>query len=82
LYSFPGSNSEPVSQAGTSDFQWDHAQPPVDDEWSGLNGLSSADPSSDWNAPAEEWGNWVDEEKIASVPQTEEIPDVQKVKGD
>ncbi|XP_065485351.1 protein LYRIC [Caloenas nicobarica] len=75
-----GSNSESVSQAGTSDFQWDlsHAQPPVDDEWSGLNGLSSADPSSDWNAPAEEWGNWVDEEKAASVPQPEDIPDVQK----
>uniref|UniRef100_A0A8C4V762 Metadherin n=1 Tax=Falco tinnunculus TaxID=100819 RepID=A0A8C4V762_FALTI len=75
-----GSNSESVSQAGASDFQWDlsHAQPPVDDEWSGLNGLSSADPSSDWNAPAEEWGNWVDEEKVASVPQPEEIPDVQK----
>uniref|UniRef100_A0A8C3K891 Metadherin n=1 Tax=Calidris pygmaea TaxID=425635 RepID=A0A8C3K891_9CHAR len=75
-----GSNSESVSQAGTSDFQWDlsHAQPPVDDEWSGLNGLSSADPSSDWNAPAEEWGNWVDEEKVASVPQPVEISDVQK----
>ncbi|XP_010137156.1 PREDICTED: protein LYRIC, partial [Buceros rhinoceros silvestris] len=75
-----GSNSESVSQAGASDFQWDlsHAQPPVDDEWSGLNGLSSADPSSDWNAPAEEWGNWVDEEKVASVPQPEEISDVQK----
>uniref|UniRef100_A0A8B9G154 Metadherin n=1 Tax=Amazona collaria TaxID=241587 RepID=A0A8B9G154_9PSIT len=80
LFTPIGSNSESVSQAGTSDFQWDlsHAQAPVDDEWSGLNGLSSADPSSDWNAPAEEWGNWVDEEKVASVPQTEEIPDVQK----
>ncbi|KAM4908164.1 protein LYRIC isoform 1-T1 [Sylvia borin] len=76
-----GSNSESVSQAGTSDFQWDlsHAQPPVDDEWSGLNGLSSADPSSDWNAPAEEWGNWVDEEKVASVPQREERSDTQKI---
>ncbi|XP_010285406.1 PREDICTED: protein LYRIC [Phaethon lepturus] len=75
-----GPNSESVSQAGTSDFQWDlsHPQPPVDDEWSGLNGLSSADPSSDWNAPAEEWGNWVDEEKVGSVPQPEEISDVQK----
>ncbi|XP_065609027.1 protein LYRIC isoform X2 [Cyrtonyx montezumae] len=76
-----GSNSESVSQAGTSDFPWDlsHAQPPVDDEWSGLNGLSSADPSSDWNAPAEEWGNWVDEEKVASVPQPKEaLSDVQK----
>nr|XP_009941854.1 PREDICTED: protein LYRIC [Opisthocomus hoazin] len=82
LFTPIGTNSESVSQAGTSDFQWDlsHAQPPVDDEWSGLNGLSSADPSSDWNAPAEEWGNWVDEEKVASVPQPEEISDVQKVK--
>ncbi|KAM6376261.1 protein LYRIC isoform 3-T3 [Alca torda] len=80
LFNPIGSNSESVSQAGTSDFQWDlsHAQPPVDDEWSGLNGLSSADPSSDWNAPAEEWGNWVDEEKVASVPQPEEISDIQK----
>ncbi|XP_064363764.1 protein LYRIC isoform X3 [Dromaius novaehollandiae] len=76
-----GSNSESAAQAGASDFQWDlsHAQPPVDDEWSGLNGLSSADPSSDWNAPAEEWGNWVDEEKVACVPQPEETSsDVQK----
>ncbi|XP_015711589.1 protein LYRIC isoform X2 [Coturnix japonica] len=81
LFTPIGSNSESVSQAGTSDFPWDlsHAQPPVDDEWSGLNGLSSADPSSDWNAPAEEWGNWVDEEKVASVPQPEEaLSDVQK----
>ncbi|NWU66312.1 LYRIC protein, partial [Pterocles burchelli] len=83
LFTPIGSNNESVSQAGTSDFQWDlsHAQPPVDDEWSGLNGLSSADPSSDWNAPAEEWGNWVDEDKVASVPQPVEISDVQKVKG-
>ncbi|XP_010226146.1 PREDICTED: protein LYRIC, partial [Tinamus guttatus] len=76
-----GSNNESASQAATSDFQWDlsHAQAPVDDEWSGLNGLSSADPSSDWNAPAEEWGNWVDEEKVAPVPQPEEASsDVQK----
>ncbi|NWU97341.1 LYRIC protein, partial [Upupa epops] len=84
LFTPMGSNSESVSQAGTSDFQWDlsNAQPPVDDEWSGLNGLSSADPSSDWNAPAEEWGNWVDEEKAASVSQPEERCDIQKVKGD
>uniref|UniRef100_A0A8C5X0P0 Metadherin n=1 Tax=Malurus cyaneus samueli TaxID=2593467 RepID=A0A8C5X0P0_9PASS len=83
LFTPIGSTSESVSQAGTSDFQWDlsHAQPPVDDEWSGLNGLSSADPTSDWNAPAEEWGNWVDEEKVASIPQREERSDIQKVKG-
>ncbi|XP_008166570.2 protein LYRIC isoform X1 [Chrysemys picta bellii] len=46
------------------------------------DGLSSADPSSDWNAPAEEWGNWVDEEK-ASIPQPEEpLSDVQKASDD
>lgn len=44
------------------------------------DGLSSTDPSSDWNAPAEEWGNWVEEEKAPSVQQTEEaLPEVQKV---
>uniref|UniRef100_A0A8C6XD43 Metadherin n=1 Tax=Naja naja TaxID=35670 RepID=A0A8C6XD43_NAJNA len=36
------------------------------------DGLSSADPSSDWNAPAEEWGNWVEEENPPSIPQLEE----------
>uniref|UniRef100_A0A8D2QGY5 Metadherin n=1 Tax=Zonotrichia albicollis TaxID=44394 RepID=A0A8D2QGY5_ZONAL len=44
-----------------------------------IDGLSSADPSSDWNAPAEEWGNWVDEEKVAAVPQREERSDTQKI---
>ncbi|XP_067393052.1 protein LYRIC isoform X2 [Emydura macquarii macquarii] len=80
-----GSSNEPVTQPGTSDFPWDlsRSQPHVDDEWSGLNGLSSADPSSDWNAPAEEWGNWVDEEKVSSVPQPEEpLSDVQKASDD
>ncbi|XP_007056054.3 protein LYRIC [Chelonia mydas] len=80
-----GSSNEPVTQPGASDFQWDlsRSQPHVDDEWSGLNGLSSADPSSDWNAPAEEWGNWVDEEKAASIPQPEEpLSDIQKASDD
>ncbi|XP_062346419.1 protein LYRIC isoform X5 [Cinclus cinclus] len=44
-----------------------------------IDGLSSADPSSDWNAPAEEWGNWVDEEKVTSVPQREVRSDTQKI---
>ncbi|XP_039184864.1 protein LYRIC isoform X1 [Crotalus tigris] len=77
-----GSNSESVSQPSTTDFQWDlnRNQAPVDDEWSGLNGLSSADPTSDWNAPAEEWGNWVEEENPPSIPQLEEVlSETQKV---
>ncbi|XP_030743594.1 protein LYRIC isoform X4 [Echinops telfairi] len=47
--------------------------------FSGIDGLSSADPSSDWNAPAEEWGNWVDEERTALLKPQETIPEDQKV---
>ncbi|XP_012929597.1 protein LYRIC isoform X3 [Heterocephalus glaber] len=79
-----GSTAEPVSQSTTSDYQWDVSrnQPYIDDEWSGLNGLSSADPSSDWNAPAEEWGNWVDEERASLLKFQEPPPDDQKVSDD
>ncbi|XP_051699895.1 protein LYRIC isoform X4 [Oryctolagus cuniculus] len=79
-----GSTAEPVSQSTTSDYQWDVSrnQPYIDDEWSGLNGLSSADPSSDWNAPAEEWGNWVDEERASLLKSQESIPDDQKISDD
>ncbi|XP_038601567.1 protein LYRIC [Tachyglossus aculeatus] len=79
-----GSSGEPVSQPTASDFQWDLSrnQPHVDDEWSGLNGLTSADPSSDWNAPAEEWGNWVDEEKALHRKAQEPVPKVQKISDD
>ncbi|XP_044524481.1 protein LYRIC isoform X4 [Gracilinanus agilis] len=41
----------------------------------GIDGLSSADPSSDWNAPAEEWGNWVDEEKASFLKSQELVHD-------
>ncbi|XP_051058568.1 protein LYRIC isoform X3 [Phodopus roborovskii] len=79
-----GSTAEPVSQSTTSDYQWDVSrnQPYIDDEWSGLNGLSSADPSSDWNAPAEEWGNWVDEERASLLKSQEPIPNDQRVSDD
>ncbi|XP_023555702.1 protein LYRIC isoform X1 [Octodon degus] len=79
-----GSTAEPISQSTTSDYQWDVSrnQPYIDDEWSGLNGLSSADPSSDWNAPAEEWGNWVDEERASLLKSQESAPDDQKVSDD
>uniref|UniRef100_A0A8C8ZPA4 Metadherin n=1 Tax=Prolemur simus TaxID=1328070 RepID=A0A8C8ZPA4_PROSS len=84
IFSDIGSTAEPVSQSTTSDYQWDVSrnQPYIDDEWSGLNGLSSADPSSDWNAPAEEWGNWVDEERASLLKSQEPIPDNQKVSDD
>ncbi|XP_077023402.1 protein LYRIC isoform X4 [Tamandua tetradactyla] len=81
IFSGIGTAAEPVSQSATSDYQWDVSrnQPYIDDEWSGLNGLSSADPSSDWNAPAEEWGNWVDEERASLLKSQEPIPGDQKV---
>ncbi|XP_029078488.1 protein LYRIC isoform X2 [Monodon monoceros] len=84
IFSGIGSTAEPVSQSTTSDYQWDVSrnQPYIDDEWSGLNGMSSADPSSDWNAPAEEWGNWVDEERASLQKSQEPIPDDQKVSDD
>ncbi|XP_055980908.1 LOW QUALITY PROTEIN: protein LYRIC [Sorex fumeus] len=84
LFSGIGSPAEPVSQSATSDYQWDVSrnQPYIDDEWSGLNGLSSADPSSDWNAPAEEWGNWVDEGRASLLKSQEPGPDDQKVSDD
>lgn len=84
IFSGIGSTAEPVSQSTTCDYQWDVSrnQPYVDDEWSGLNGLSSADPSSDWNAPAEEWGNWVDEDRASLLKSQEPISNDQKVSDD
>ncbi|XP_043921867.1 protein LYRIC [Protopterus annectens] len=75
--------TEPSTQPVVPDHQWDAALAPVEDEWSGLNGLSSADPSSDWNAPSEEWGHWVEEEAAPS-PQIEEpvTSEVQKISDD
>lgn len=84
IFSGIGSTAEPVSQSTTSDYQWDVSrnQPYIDDEWSGLNGLSSADPSSDWNAPAEEWGNWVDEDRASLLKSQEPISNDQKDSDD
>ncbi|KAM5158186.1 protein LYRIC [Mantella aurantiaca] len=73
--------SDPVSQSNASEWE---ATPndPIDDEWSGLNGMSSGDPSSDWNAPAEEWGNFGEEEPVPP-PQIEEAEqEISKVSDD
>ncbi|XP_067834102.1 metadherin a [Heptranchias perlo] len=72
---------EPASQPTTNDHQRDANPAPssIDDAWSGINGISTADPNSDWNAPTEEWGNWLVEE-AASTPQPEEtVAEVQKL---
>ncbi|XP_036348118.2 protein LYRIC isoform X7 [Ochotona princeps] len=50
--------------------------------FSGIDGLSSADPSSDWNAPAEEWGNWVDEERASLLKSQDAVADDQKISDD
>ncbi|KAK3511952.1 hypothetical protein QTP70_027570 [Hemibagrus guttatus] len=57
------------------------------DEWSGFNGLGAADPSSDWNAPTELWGNY--DEPKPETPVAQEAPisqlqesDDDKDKGD
>ncbi|XP_018123650.1 protein LYRIC isoform X2 [Xenopus laevis] len=80
LNSIPASVTEPISQPATSETQWDSApnEPCIDDEWSGPNGLNSSDPTSDWNAPAEEWGNCGEEEPV-DVPQAEEPEQLTKV---
>ncbi|XP_075438785.1 protein LYRIC [Ascaphus truei] len=75
--------SDPVSQPNAPDNQWNETpnEPEMDDEWSGLNGSSSAEVCSDWNAPAEEWGNWGEEEP-APVPQPEEPEQEAQVSDD
>ncbi|XP_052603549.1 protein LYRIC isoform X5 [Peromyscus californicus insignis] len=50
--------------------------------FSGIDGLSSADPSSDWNAPAEEWGNWVDEERASLLKSQEPVLNDQRISDD
>lgn len=82
--SVSASVGDPVAQPSASDSQWEATptEPNIDDEWSGLNGPSSADPSSDWNAPAEEWGNYGEEEPVLP-PQIEETEqEVPKVSDD
>ncbi|XP_038832501.1 protein LYRIC-like isoform X5 [Salvelinus namaycush] len=56
-------------------------EPQVEDEWSGLNGdgsAATADGCSDWNAPAEVWGNY--EELPAPVVAALEEPLPETVK--
>ncbi|XP_034384606.1 protein LYRIC-like isoform X2 [Cyclopterus lumpus] len=70
LVSLPGlgvSTAEPVP---VSNLPW-LSQPRVEDEWSGHNG-GSVDPSSDWNAPSEAWGNY--EEPTPETPPALEKP--------
>ncbi|KAM9493999.1 metadherin a isoform 3-T3 [Clarias gariepinus] len=46
--------------------------PTTTDEWSGFNGLGATDPSSDWSAPTELWGNY--DEPKPEKPAAQETP--------
>ncbi|XP_063041448.1 metadherin a [Engraulis encrasicolus] len=56
---------ESISQPST-DLQWDNLAPV--DEWSAFNGLAPVDPTSDWNAPTELWGNYEEPAVDLSTP--------------
>ncbi|XP_029920024.1 metadherin a [Myripristis murdjan] len=80
-FSMLGLNAtEPISNS--VDLKWAN-QPNVDDEWSGFNGMAAVDPSSDWNAPAEHWGNY-EEAPVLVTPasQPKEQPVLNKVSED
>ncbi|XP_056618093.1 protein LYRIC [Triplophysa dalaica] len=70
----------PVSISGLTAvpvLSWGPQQSPVqvDDEWSGLNS-APADPLCDWNAPSEEWGNYVEKQSASPVPLEQPITEV------
>ncbi|XP_062302138.1 metadherin a isoform X1 [Osmerus eperlanus] len=80
-FSVPGMNttaSEPKPHF-PADRQRDN-QPACEDVWS--NGIDAADPSSDWNAPTELWGNYEEPvvvEAAAPPPQEQAAPQVGQV---
>ncbi|KAF7668379.1 hypothetical protein LDENG_00017780 [Lucifuga dentata] len=72
--------TEPTSNS--ADLQWG-SHPDIDDEWSGFNGTAAVDPSSDWNAPAEPWGNYEEASVLETpAPPLKEQPVPNKVSED
>ncbi|XP_037329854.2 metadherin a isoform X1 [Pungitius pungitius] len=58
-------------------------RPDVDDEWSGYNGKAAADPSCDWNAPEEHWGNYEEPPVlVTAAPLLKDQPVPNKVSED
>ncbi|XP_042346375.1 protein LYRIC-like isoform X3 [Plectropomus leopardus] len=77
LVSLTGLGVSPAEPQPVSDLTW-LSQPRVDDEWSGLNG-SSVDPSSDWDAPAEAWGNYEEPTPEPPPALVQPLPEPAKV---
>ncbi|XP_026012326.1 metadherin a isoform X1 [Astatotilapia calliptera] len=80
-FSMLGLNTtDPISNS--VDLQW-ASRPKVNDEWSGFNGMAAADPSSDWNAPVEHWGNYEEPPVLVTpAPVQKEQPVPNKVLED
>ncbi|XP_026156518.1 metadherin a isoform X2 [Mastacembelus armatus] len=79
-YSMLGLNTTD-SISNSIDLQW--ASRPDVDEWSGFNGMAAVDPSSDWNAPTEHWGNYEDPPVIVTqAPPLKDLPAPNKVSED
>ncbi|GAA6092267.1 metadherin a isoform X8 [Tachysurus ichikawai] len=77
----PSAASAPVTQAA-AELGNGHTK---SDEWTGFNGLGATDPSSDWNAPNELWGNYDEHKPETPAAQEKTISqesDDDKDKGD
>ncbi|XP_050806833.1 uncharacterized protein LOC127049685 isoform X5 [Gopherus flavomarginatus] len=61
------------SQDNPSKYHWNANLPflTVDDAWLGQHDPLAIDLNSDWNAPTEEWGNWLGEEETCTGPERE-----------
>ncbi|XP_032630033.1 uncharacterized protein LOC116821175 isoform X3 [Chelonoidis abingdonii] len=61
------------SQDNLSKYHWNANLPflTVDDAWLGQRDPLAIDLNSDWNAPTEEWGNWLGEEETCTGPERE-----------
>ncbi|KAM7373233.1 hypothetical protein PAMP_008103 [Pampus punctatissimus] len=70
------------SVSNSMELQWAR-HPEVEDEWSGSNGVAAVDPSSDWNAPSEHWGNYEEPPMLVTpAPPLKEQPAPNKVSED
>ncbi|XP_053877247.1 protein LYRIC-like isoform X1 [Malaclemys terrapin pileata] len=61
------------SQDNPSKYNWNANLPflTVDDAWLGQHDPLAIDLNSDWNAPTEEWGNWLGVEETCTGPERE-----------